>query len=110
MKTRIVTRGLMICAAALAWGGVSAATAADANRPGKSPAKPAAKPQPGPKPTFADVHYGPHPKQVLDFYKAESATPTPVVFHVHGGGMGGSKAPFNPSEFLKAGISVVSIS
>jgi acetyl esterase/lipase len=59
---------------------------------------------------LADVPYGTHPKQVLDFYKAESAAPTPVVFHIHGGGwMGGSKAPFNASEYLKAGISVVSI-
>ncbi len=109
MKTRIVTRWFVICAAALAWSGVSAATAADTNKPAKSQAKPAAKPQSGPKPTLADVPYGTHPKQVLDFYKAESATPTPVVFHIHGGGwMGGNKA-FNPSGYLKAGISVVSI-
>ena len=110
MKTRIVTRGLVICAAALAWNGVSAATAADAKKPAKSQAKSAAKPQSGPKPTLANVPYGPHPKQVLDFYKAESSKPTPVVFYIHGGGwMGGKKAPFNASEYLKAGISVVSI-
>ena len=47
---------------------------------------------------------------MLDFYKAESSTPTPVVFHIHGGGwMGGNKTQFNPSDYLKAGISVVSI-
>jgi acetyl esterase/lipase len=110
MKTRIVIRWLLICAAALAWSGVSAATAADANKSAKPQAKPAAKPQSGPKPTLADVSYGTHPKQVLDFYKAESAAPTPVVFYIHGGGwMGGKKAPFNASEYLKAGISVVSI-
>ena len=90
--------------------GVSAATAADAKKPAKPQAKPAAKRQSGPKPTLADVPYGPHPKQVLDFYKAESSTPTPLVFYIHGGGwMGGKKAPFNASEYLKAGISVVSI-
>jgi len=45
---------------------------------------------------LADVPYGTHPKQVLDFYKAESVTPTPLVFYIHGGGwMNGSKAPFN---------------
>ena len=110
MKTRIVTRWLMICAAALAWSGASAATAADAKKPADSQAKPAAKPRPGPKPTLADVPYGTHPKQVLDFYKAESSTPTPLVFYIHGGGwMGGKKTPFNANEYLKAGISVVSI-
>ena len=110
MKTRIVTRWLVIFATALAWSGVSAATAADAKNPAKSQAKPAAKPQSGPKPTMANVPYGTHPKQVLDFYKAESSTPTPLVFYIHGGGRtGGNKAPFNASEYLKAGISVVSI-
>ena len=104
MKTRIVTRWLLICAAAWAWSSVSAATAADANQPAKPQAKAAAKPQPGPKPTLADVPYGTHPKQVLDFYKAESATPTPLVFYIHGGGwMGGSKTQFDASEYLKAG-------
>ena len=79
-------------------------------QPAKSQGKPASKPQSGPKPTLANVPYGTHPKQVLDFYKAESSTPTPLVFYIHGGGWtGGSKAPFNASEYLKAGISVVSI-
>ena len=79
-----------VCPTALAWSGVSAATAADANKPAKPHVKPA-KPQSGPKPTLANVPYGPHPKQVLDFYKAKSPTPTPVVFHIHGGGwMGGA--------------------
>ena len=110
MKTCIVMRWLVICAAALVWSGVSAATAADANQPAKPPAKPAAKAHSGPKPTLADVPYGTHPKQVLDFYKAESATPTPLVFYIHGGGWtNGSKAAFNATEYLKAGISVVSI-
>jgi hypothetical protein len=39
-----------------------------------------------PKPTLANVAYGTHERQVLDFYKAESAKPTPVVFFLHGGG------------------------
>ena len=80
MKTRIVTRWLIICAAVLAWSGVSAATEADAPKPADSQAKPATKSKSGPKPTLADVPYGTHPKQVLDFYKAESSTPTPLVF------------------------------
>jgi acetyl esterase/lipase len=110
IKTRIVTRWLVICAAVLVCSGISAATSADAPQPAKTPAKPAAKSQSGPKPTLANVPYGTHPKQVLDFYKAESSTPTPLVFFIHGGGwMNGSKTPFNASQYLKAGISVVSI-
>jgi len=109
MKTNLSTLWLVIGVAALAWG-VSTAAAADAKTAGKPDAKAVAKPQPGPKPTLADVPYGPHPKQVLDFYKAESPTPTPVLFHIHGGGwMGGSKYPFGASAYLKEGISVVSI-
>ena len=44
-----------------------------------------------PAPTLAGVRYGDHERHVLDFWKAESATPTPLVFVIHGGGwMGGS--------------------
>lgn len=62
-------------------------------------------------PTLANVHYGPHESQVLDFYKAESKQPTPVLFFIHGGGwMNGDKSGFNDTTpYLKAGISVVSI-
>ncbi len=75
--------------------------------------KPATRPTSAPqlKATAADVPYGTHPKQVLDFYKAQSSTPTPLVFYIHGGGWtAGSKAGIgNLAECLKAGISVVSI-
>jgi hypothetical protein len=71
--------------------------------------KPAAKPRRAP--TVANVAYGSHERQVLDFYKAESAKPTPLLFFIHGGGwVAGDKA--NPGELeacIKAGISVVSI-
>ena len=57
-----------------------------------------------------DVAYGKHPRQVLDFYQAKSDKPTPVVFHIHGGGwQGGDKKGINPKAFLDKGISVVSI-
>ncbi len=71
----------------------------------------AATPRPQvPPPTLANVPYGKHPKQVLDFYKAESDKPTPLVFMIHGGGwMAGSKSPVGVASFLKAGISVASI-
>jgi len=64
-----------------------------------------------PKPTEANVHYGPHERQVLDFYRAESDQPAPLLFYIHGGGwMTGDK---NTPDFLvpclKSHISVVSI-
>lgn len=39
-----------------------------------------------PKPTFSDVAYGPKERQVLDFWKADSAKPTPLLVLIHGGG------------------------
>lgn len=61
-------------------------------------------------PTTADVAYGTHERQKLDFYKADSSQPTPLVFFVHGGGWtAGDKSRLNPAPYLKAGISVVSI-
>ena len=68
---------------------------------------------PLPNPTAYDVAYGPHPKQVLHFWKAESATPTPLLFFIHGGGwMSGGRLTGLTSllpAMLKAGISVVSV-
>jgi acetyl esterase/lipase len=62
------------------------------------------------KPTLADVSYGPHERNVLDFYKASSDKPTPLLFFIHGGGwMGGDKNGINPKPYLDAGISVVSV-
>jgi len=77
---------------------------------------PAAKPAPVPKraPTVTNVAYGTHERQVLDFYKADSAKPTPLLFFIHGGGwVAGDKAGINAGDLeacLAAGISVVSIS
>lgn len=65
-----------------------------------------------PPPTHANVVYGTHERQVLDFWKAESSQPTPVVFFIHGGGWGAlDKANVHKMvdvpRLLKAGISVV---
>ena len=82
-----------------------------------APDKPVPKP-PAPKnpvgtpPTHANVPYGDHPRQVLDFWKAESDKPTPVVFCIHGGGwVNGDKSSYRSqaTAFLKEGISVVAI-
>jgi len=66
--------------------------------------------------TLADVPYGPHPKQVLNFWKAPTATaaqPAPVLFYIHGGGWrGGDRSHVSAllKPMLDAGVSVVSIS
>ncbi len=64
-------------------------------------------------PTHADVKYGPHERNVLDFYQAESDKPTPLAVFIHGGGFrGGSKKSLNAGtlqELLKAGISVAAV-
>lgn len=82
----------------------------------KTNAAPAAKPkrEAGPlmPPTMADVHYGPHPKQVLDFYQAKNVSGrAPLMFFIHGGGwVAGNKwGVTGLRECLAAGISVVSI-
>ena len=67
-----------------------------------------------PKPTLSELAYGDHDRQVLDFWKAPSDKPTPLVFVIHGGGwMGGSKERLNrfvdAPALLKEGISVVAI-
>ncbi|MDO8970973.1 MAG: family 43 glycosylhydrolase, partial [Saprospiraceae bacterium] len=64
-----------------------------------------------PKPTFSEVSYGTHSRHILDFWKAESDKPTPLVLIIHGGGwQGGSKERANRfvdvKTLLDAGISV----
>src|SRR5207253_10141947 len=77
--------------------------------PAKAKASVSSKPLP--KPTLANVPYGTHERQVLDFYKAESAHPTPVVFFIHGGGWvaGDKSGAGSVANCLDAGISIVSI-
>ena len=67
-----------------------------------------------PQPTLSSVRYGPHERHILDFWKAESATPTPLLFVIHGGGWtGGSKERLDrfadPKAILAAGISIAAI-
>ena len=67
-----------------------------------------------PTPTFANVRYGKHERHVLDFWKADSDKPTPLVFVIHGGGWKqGSKERLHSfvdtPDLLKAGISVAAI-
>jgi acetyl esterase/lipase len=67
-----------------------------------------------PTPTFSNIAYGTHERQVLDFWKADATAPTPLVFTIHGGGWtGGEKERVDRfvdvSALLQAGISVVAI-
>jgi acetyl esterase/lipase len=63
-------------------------------------------------PTQADVSYGPHERNVLDFWKAEGQGPRPLLVYIHGGGWtGGDKKqdPKNFRPFLEKGISYAAI-
>ncbi len=76
-------------------------------------AQSAAKKGPKIAPAMTDVKYGPHKRNVLDFYQARSDKPTPLVLYIHGGGFrGGSKTSVNQrtlKELMAAGISVAAI-
>ena len=65
----------------------------------------------GPAPTLRDIRYGEHPKQTIDFYKANSDRPTPLVVFIHGGGWtSGTKSNVaGLAQFLDSGISVASV-
>lgn len=56
-----------------------------------------------------NLSYGLHERNVLDFYPAKSATPTPLVLYIHGGGWRGGDKKTNPQAFLDRGISVIAI-
>src|SRR4051794_27359005 len=78
MKSRPRQKRLFATVLVLCCGGI---VAADAPEKKADPA-----PKALPRPTLANVPYGTHERQVLDFYKAEAARPTPLVFFIHGGG------------------------
>jgi len=65
----------------------------------------------GPAPTLRDIRYGEHPKQTIDFYKANSDRPTPLGVYIHGGGWtaGTKNNVAGLQQFLDAGISVASV-
>lgn len=73
----------------------------------------AASPAGAVSPTYADVRYGPHERQVLDFYAAKSDQPTPLALYFYGGGfVNGDKRKVPATErdrLLAAGISVAAI-
>ncbi|MDD4107182.1 MAG: alpha/beta hydrolase [Prolixibacteraceae bacterium] len=63
---------------------------------------------------FINEKYGNHERNTFDMWLAKSATPTPLVIYIHGGGfISGDKSRYYKSEdlmrFLKSGVSVASI-
>jgi acetyl esterase/lipase len=67
-----------------------------------------------PAPTLADVHYGPHARNVLDWWQAKVERPTPVVIYIHGGGfVGGDKSGARRDKLVKrcldAGVSFAAV-
>jgi arylformamidase len=63
-------------------------------------------------PTFANVRYGPYASDVLDFWKADSPGPRPLLIYIHGGGWVGGDKQQNPAAirpWLAKGISYAAI-
>ncbi len=55
------------------------------------------------KPTEANVKYGPYDRNLLDFWKAPSDKPVPLVVFIHGGGFRvGDKSHVQPAIVKKA--------
>ena len=103
---------LLIGLVVVAWP-VLAQDAAKAKQP-KTTKKATRENPPVIKPTFGNVPYGTHERHILDFWKAESGSPTPLVFVIHGGGwQSGEKERVNKfvnvEGLLTQGISVVAI-
>lgn len=69
------------------------------------------EPKPLP-PTQAEVSYGPHARNVLDFWKAKGDGPRPLLVHIHGGGWVAGDKKQNAATvqlFLDKGISYAAI-
>jgi len=97
----------MIDAIAWSWACLCIATSLQAatTRPASPPALP--------PPDISNEHYGPHERNVLDLWKADSAQPTPLLIYIHGGGfIAGDKSSLS-ADLLKrcreVGISVAAI-
>jgi len=67
----------------------------------------------GTAPTFTDVAYGPDESNKIDFWKANTATPAPLVVFIHGGGFRhGDKSGYDQALLkacLDSGIAYASI-
>lgn len=68
---------------------------------------------PLPEPDHANVRYGPHERNVLDVWLADSKEPAPLVVYIHGGGFsGGDKQSIGAAAvegYRKEGWSVAAV-
>lgn len=100
---------VMLTVALLLIGGFQAKAAAGPETPKEKPKKQEIEP------TFGDVAYGPDEDNRLDFWKAPSDKPTPVIVEIHGGGFyEGGKHGFRRdvddiTRCMDAGVSLASI-
>lgn len=74
----------------------------------------AAPPGRAPAPTRENIAYGPHQRNVFDFWAAPSDHPTALVIYIHGGGFVSGDKKMARREYivpqcLKAGVSVAAI-
>jgi acetyl esterase/lipase len=63
-------------------------------------------------PSYGEVSYGPHPRNVLDFWKADGQGPRPLLVYIHGGGWTGGDKKQDTAKyqaFLDKGISCAAI-
>ena len=87
---------------------------ADAKKPKKKKKSPPTYNKSVPTPTQSSIKYGPHKRNIFDFWQAKSDLPTPLVLVIHGGGWnGGTKEQIHKyvdvSKLLNSGISVAAI-
>ncbi len=86
-----------------------------AKKPAKEVSEKSAKnPKSKLPPTYAEVAYGPHERNVLDFWQAEGEGPRPLLVAIHGGGWtNGDKAKRRSIQLIKSyldqGISYAAI-
>jgi acetyl esterase/lipase len=68
---------------------------------------------PAPAMTYENVSYGDHPNHVIDFWKADTDGPAPLVVYIHGGGFSGGShdrvSGKKIQQYLDAGIHHASV-
>jgi len=75
------------------------------------PAPPASKVPNVVAPTFKNVKYGPHKKDLINFWQVKSEKPLGILLDIHGGGwMGGKKAEAMRPHHMTKGYHLASIS